>query len=137
MNFSNIGRIIFGFGYIAAAIFNFIYTRQNIQLLWDWFLESGQIMFIKGALQKYIIPNSTLIITLVIILEFLTGLLILAKGIFAKLGLVLGILWTLGLIPFFPVGPATAVNIILLLIQLSLMRSDYEKTFIELLFSIF
>lgn len=65
MNYSNIGRIIFGLFYIVAAIFNFIYTRHNIQLLWDWLLEGGRISFIKEALQEYIIPNSTLIVTLV------------------------------------------------------------------------
>jgi len=137
MNYSNIGRIVFGLVYIVAAIFNLIYTRQNIQLLWDWLLEGSQISFIKEALKKYIIPNSTLIIVLVVLFEFVTGLLILANGTFVKVGLALGLVWTLGLIPFFPVGPATAVNIVLLLIQLLLFRIEYEKTFIELLSSIF
>lgn len=137
MNYSNIGRITFGLVYIVAAIFNFIYTRHNIQLLWDWLLEGGRISLIKEALQKHIIPNSTLIITLVVFFEFITGLLILTNGIYVKIGLALGLIWTLGLIPFFPLGPVTAIDIFLLLIQLFLFRSEYDKTIIELLSSIF
>jgi hypothetical protein len=136
MNLTNIGRILFGIIYIVAAIFNFVFTMQNAQLLWNYLVNEGQVGLLKIILQNYIIPNSKIIITIVILFELTSGILILNKGLYTKIGLTMGVMWTLGLIPFFPLGPPTVVNIVLLIIQVYLLRFEYQDTLLDLVKSI-
>lgn len=133
MTWSNIGRIGFGFGYLIAALFNLIVTLRTHQQLWDFFLENAHLSFYKDILVNVIIPNATLFIILTVIFEIVLGVLILNKLVLARIGLALGILWAIFLIPILPLGPEMLTNIILAAVQVILFRKEYEFTFLEIL----
>ena len=136
MDKSNILRIIFGLFYLAAAVFNFTYTLRQPQPL-DWFAENALIPFYKDFILSVVVPNSDLIILLVVVFEIVVGVLILSKRIFVKAGLVLGIIWALILVPLLPIGPPMLTNLILASLQAFLLRSEYDRSFLEILRSKF
>ena len=133
MNWSNIGRIGFGLGYLVAAIYNLTVTLRTHQLLWDYFLENAHFSFYKDILVNVIIPNGVLFIIFTIIFEIILGVLVLNKLILVKIGLVFGILWAIFLIPILSLGPEMLTNIILAAVQVILLRKEYEFTFLEML----
>lgn len=137
MDKSNILRIIFGLFYLAAAVFNFTYTSRNPQPLYDWFAENALIPFYKDFLLSVVVPNLDSIILLVVVFEIVVGVLILSKQNFVKMGLSLGIIWALFLVPLLPIGPPMLTNLILASLQAFLLRKEYDKSFLEILRSKF
>ena len=133
MTWSNRGRIGFGLGYLVAALFNLIVTLRTPQPLWDFFLENAHLSFYKDILINVIIPNGTLFIIFTAIFEIVLGVLILNKLLIARIGLVLGVLWVIFLIPILPLGPEMLTNIILAAVQVILIRKEYEFTFLEMI----
>ena len=117
MNLSNLGRIVIGLGYLASAVFNIVFTLRDPQPFLDYIVEYGSFDFINNLITKYIVPNSTMILVIIILCEIITGALILSKGIFIRIGLLLGIVWMIGLIPV-PIAPPAVVNSMLSLILL-------------------
>ena len=140
MDKSNILRIIFGLFYLAAAVFNFTYTLrhpQQLRLFYDSFAENALIPFYKDFILSVVVPNSDLIILMVVVFEIVVGILILSKRIFVKVGLSLGILWTLFFVPILAVGPPMLTNLILASLQVFLLKKEYDKSFLEILRSKF
>ncbi len=133
MNWSNIGRIGFGLGYLVAAIFNLIVTLRTHQILWEFFLENAHLSFYKDILVNIIIPNGVLVIIITVIFEIILGVLVLNKLVLARIGLIFGILWVIFLIPILPLGPEMFTNIIIAAVQVILLRKEYETTFLEML----
>jgi len=133
MTWSNRGRIGFGLGYLIAALFNLTFTLRTHQPLWDFFLENAHLSFYKDILINVIIPNGALFVILTVVFEIVTGVLILNKSLIARIGLVLGVLWVIFLIPILPLGPEMLTNIILAAVQAILLRKEYETTFLEIL----
>ena len=125
LNISNLGRIIIGLGYLASAIFNITVTLRDPQPFLNYIIEYGSFDFINNLITKYIVPNSTMILVLVVLCEIITGVLILSKGIFIRIGLLLGIVWMVGLIPV-PIAPPAVVNSILSLILLLLLFGKHN-----------
>lgn len=117
MNLSNLGRIVIGLGYLASAVFNIVFTLRDPQPFLNYIVEYGSFDFINNLITKYIVPNSTMILVIIILCEIITGALILSKGIFIRIGLLLGIVWMIGLIPV-PIAPPAVVNSMLSLILL-------------------
>ena len=117
MNLSNLGRIVIGLGYLASAVFNIVFTLRDPQPFLNYIVEYGSFDFINNLITKYIVPNSTMILVIIILCEIITGALILSKGIFIRIGLLLGIIWMIGLIPV-PIAPPAVVNSMLSLILL-------------------
>jgi hypothetical protein len=117
LNLSNLGRIVIGLGYLASAVFNIVFTLRDPQPFLDYIVEYGSFDFINNLITKYIVPNSTMILVIIILCEIITGALILSKGIFIRIGLLLGIVWMIGLIPV-PIAPPAVVNSMLSLILL-------------------
>ncbi|MFX1465521.1 MAG: hypothetical protein ACFFA5_03515 [Promethearchaeota archaeon] len=133
MTWSNRGRICFGLGYLVAALFNLSFTLRNHQILWDFFLENAHLSFYKDFLTNVIIPNGALFIIFTVIFEIIVGVLVLNKLVLVRIGLVLGLLWVIFLIPLLPLGPEMLTNIILAALQAILLRKEYETTFLEML----
>jgi hypothetical protein len=117
LNLSNLGRIVIGLGYLASAVFNIVFTLRDPQPFLNYIVEYGSFDFINNLITKYIVPNSTMILVIIILCEIITGALILSKGIFIRIGLLLGIVWMIGLIPV-PIAPPAVVNSMLSLILL-------------------
>jgi hypothetical protein len=133
MSWSNRGRIGFGLGYLVAAIFNLTFTLRAPQPLWDFFLENSHLLLYDDILLNIIIPNGALFIILTVVFEIVTGVLILNKLLISRIGLILGVLWVVFLIPMLPLGPEMLTNLILAAVQLILLRKEYELTFLEML----
>jgi hypothetical protein len=133
MGWSNRGRIGFGLGYLIAALFNLIFTLRAPQPLWDFFLKNAHLSLYNDILTNIIIPNGALFIILTFVFEIITGLLIINKLLISRIGLILGVLWVVFLIPMLPLGPEMLTNIILAVLQLILLRREYELTFLEML----
>jgi hypothetical protein len=77
-------------------------------------------------------PHMRLFVLLVVIFELTMAGLLLSSGTWAKVGLVLALLFVLGLVPFWWQG-AAVMNLILALPLLWLLRYDYPRSIPELL----
>ncbi len=135
MTISNIGRSIFGFFYLISAGANLFHTIHHAEYLWIICLENVRFPLQKEFLERVIIPNETIIILLIVLLELVMGVLILAKGIYVKIGLGLGIFWVLGVAQFLPMIDVIG-HITLGCIQVLLLRETYNETVFELIKSI-
>lgn len=132
MTWANKVRIGWGFGFFAAAAFNLFYTLPSDLIpFWEWFQENAWIPLYKDMLESIVIPNGSVIVVLTVIFEIVTSMLILNKLLWAKLGLVLALLWPIFLLPLLPIGPVMAVNILLAIGPALLLFRTYETTFWE------
>lgn len=69
---------------------------------------------------------------LIVVFEFIVGVLILSKEIFVKIGLILGILWVLFIAPFLPLSDILG-HLILGILQALLLIENYDITLLEIL----
>jgi len=134
MTLANKVRIGWGFGFLAAAGFNLIYTlRVDNTAFWEWFLENAWFTLYKDMIVNIIIPYASILIVITVIFEAINGLLILNKLRLARLGLVLAFLWPIFLLPYMPFGLGIAPNLLLAIGPALLLMREYETTFWELL----
>lgn len=128
----NVGRISLGIFYLVACLFNLFHTINNTQYLWTVCLENVRFSFYKDFLEQIVIPNEKLIVLLVVIFEFIVGVLILSKEIFVKIGLILGMLWVLFIAPFLPLNDIFG-HLILGILQAMLLMGNYDTTVLEII----
>ena len=134
MPWANIIRIGWGLGFLVAAAFNLIYTLQaDLDPFWEWFRENAWFTVYKDMLERIVIPNGSVIVVLTVVFEVVTGVLILNKLLWARLGLVLALLWPIFLLPLMPKGPEMTTVILLAIGPALLLLGEYETTFWELL----
>ena len=134
MTWANKVRIGWGVGFLVAAVFNLTYTLQaDLISFWEWFLENAWFTVYKDMLENIVIPNGSVIVVLTVVFEVVTGVLILHKLLWARLGLVLALLWAIFLLPLMPKGLGMAPNILLAIGPALLLLGEYETTFWELL----
>ncbi|MFX0124637.1 MAG: hypothetical protein ACFFAE_13475 [Candidatus Hodarchaeota archaeon] len=131
MNKFNISRIGLGIFYLISCIFNLFHTINNTQYLWAVCLENVQFSFYKEFLEQIVIPNEILIILLIVVFELIVGILILSKGIFVKIGLLLAILWVLIIAPFLPWVDILG-HLLLGTFQTLLLMGTYDTTVLEI-----
>ena len=96
----NIARIAFGILYLGGALANIILTVLNSPQSYHSFADEALIPFYREAWAALVIPNMTLVISLLIVYEITLGLLFLIKRRFVKIGLVGGAIFCLGTVPF-------------------------------------
>lgn len=132
MNKYNVGRIILGIFYLVSCFFNLIHTINNTHYLWAICLENAHFSFYREFLIQIVIPNEKLVILLVVVFEFIVGVLILSKEIFVKVGLTLAILWVLLIAPFLPLVDVLG-HITLGALQALLLLGNYDTTFLEII----
>ncbi len=132
MNKYNVGRIGLGIFYLVACFFNLFHTINNAHYIWIVCLENAHFSFYKEFLIQIVIPNEKLIILLVVVFEFIVGMLILSKEIYVKVGLTLAILWVLLIAPFLPLIDILG-HITLGGLQALLLMGNYDTTLLELI----
>jgi hypothetical protein len=132
MNLYNVGRICLGIFYLVAGLFNLFHTIHNTQYLWTVCLENAHFSFYKEFLKQIVIPNETLIILLIVVFEFIVGVLILSEGFFVKIGLILAILWVMFVAPFLPLGDIMG-HLVLGIFQVLLLMGNYDTSFWEII----
>lgn len=100
--------------------------------MWAVCLENAHFSFYREFLEKIVIPNETLIILLVVVFEFIVGMLILSEGFFVKIGLILAILWVLFIAPFLPLGDVLG-HLVLGILQATLLMENYDTPLWEII----
>jgi hypothetical protein len=128
----NMSRIILGVFYLVSGVANLFHTIHNTQYLWCVCLENVHFSFYKVILEQIIIPNEQLIILLVIVFEFIVGLLILSKEVFVKVGLLLATLWVITISPFLPWVDVFG-HLLLGIFQTLLLRGNYDTSVLAII----
>lgn len=121
------GRIIFGFGYILAAIVNAIigFTDPASYIV---FADTALLPAYTDIWYVTVVPNLSLFLTLTVLFQIIVGVLILSRGILANLGFILGAIFCLAIIP---ANPWTLSLVLLLIAQVFLSTRRWDDTFIE------
>ncbi len=130
----NIGRLFLGFFYLVMAlgintVLAFTNPQSIVQMGENSLIELYRIFF-SNVVSLAPIP----FILLVAVFEIIMGLLILNKHIKVKLGLIGTTIFLCLITPF---GFIQLPWLGIALIQLYLMRKDFDKTFIEIIGTIF
>lgn len=120
----NIWRTIIGFAYLAAAVFNTIYTLPRSDQL-DGYAEGAWFGFLEDFMWDVFMPNGKLFMALVIIFEVAVAILILSRNSYVDIGVGASILWVLGILPFLA-WPYLTTNLVLALMQGVLLLRRYD-----------
>ena len=130
----NIGRIFLGFFYLIMALgVNTVLAFTNPQSIVKMG-EGSLIEFYRTFFSNVVSLAPIPFILLVAIFEIIMGILILNKHIKVKLGLIGTTIFLCLITPF---GYIQLPWLGIALIQLYLMRKDFDKTFIEIIRTIF
>ncbi len=129
MRMANVTRLGFGLLYLLGALFNTVLAASYPQ----GYLEvanSALLPVYKDLWRVVVAPHLPLLLVLLILFEFSSGVLILSKGLGVKLGLLGGLLFNLFLVPLQFVGGMP--NLLLAAVQAYLLTKDYRTTVLEL-----
>lgn len=118
-------RVVWGLFFIASGVFNFAYTMQNLEV-YNEFADMALFSFYVNFIEDVVIPNGEVFTATLAVFELLVGGLILAKGMYAKVGLIASLIFTVALIP--AIVPYTYVNILLALIPIMLFRNKLDES---------
>ncbi len=130
----NIGRIFLGFFYLIMALgVNTVLAFTNPQSVVQMG-EGSLIEFYRTFFSNVVSVAPSPFILLVAIFEIIMGILILNKHIKVKLGLIGTTIFLCLITPF---GFIQLPWLGIALIQLYLMRKDFDKTFFEIIGTIF
>jgi hypothetical protein len=130
MKVANIVRIGIGFIYLAGAAVNAFLGLSQPQS-YEPFADMTLVPLYRDLWQSLVVPYLGFWLALTIAFEVTTGILILSKGVRVKVGLGLGILFCLILVPFWWQGGALS-NIVLAVVQAILLRYDYDTSLVDL-----
>jgi hypothetical protein len=126
-----IGRIVFAILFLLGAIANSLILLANPNI-YSGFADLSILTFYHQAWLKFVIPNLSIFISLVVMLELAFGLLLIGKGISVRMGLLLAALFMLFLVPFWWSGGAL-LNLAFSLILLWLSRAHYPVSVFQML----
>lgn len=122
----NAWRAFIGVAYLAAAIFNTIYTLPRSDEL-DGYADGAWFPFLETFMRDVFMPNGDLFIILVIAFEVVVGILILSRSIYVDVGVSASVVWVLAVLPFLA-WPYLLTNIVLALMQGVLLLHRYDTT---------
>ena len=126
-----IGRIVFAILFVLGAIANAVILLTNPSM-YSGFADLSILPFYHQAWLKYVIPDLSIFISLVVILELAFGLLLLGRGLSVRLGLLLAAFFMLFLVPFWWSGGAL-LNLIFSFVLLRLSRANYPVSVFHML----
>ncbi len=126
----NLWRAFIGLAYLAAAVFNAIYTLPRSDEL-DGYADGAWFGFLETFMDDVFMPNGEVFMSLVIIFEVVVGLLILARRSQVDVGVIASVVWVLAVLPFLA-WPYLLTNIGLAVVQGVLLLRWYDRTLWEL-----
>jgi hypothetical protein len=129
---ANVGRVLWGLAFVAASIVNLTVTLPNPDF-YQTFADLTFFPFYRQLILNIALPNATLISALVVIFEFAVGVMMLSKGKWVHWGLVGTGVWVVFITP--AMGWYTVASLIFLIIPALLLRYDYDRTLLGLMFS--
>ena len=131
----NAWRIFIGVAYLAAAVFNTVYTLPRSDEL-DGYAEGAWFGFLADFMRDVFMPNGELFMTLVIVFEVAVAILILSRGRYVDAGVTASVLWVLAILPFLA-WPYLLTNIILALMQGVILFRRYDAAAWDMLRNVF
>jgi hypothetical protein len=129
MKVANIVRIAFGLILVAGAVANAVMFLSQPRI-YDAFAEGAIISLYRDLWRSLVLPHLGLWLALVIAFEISAGILILSKGIWVRVGLLAGILFCLGLVPFWWYGGAL-LNVAMAVALAWLLRYDFAASVVD------
>jgi hypothetical protein len=132
MRFKDVLRLILALLFFAGAIANavILLTAPDI---YEGFADLSFFRFYRTIWLGFILPRIGLWITLLVIFEIVTGVLLLASGRYAYFGLALAAGYTALLVPFWW-GGGGIINILLFGVMVWLLRFPYPESIPALIF---
>lgn len=123
----NVWRGVIGFAYLAAAVFNGIYTlpRTDEPGLLEGYAEGAWSTSLGDFMHDVVMPNDATLMVLVIFFEVAVGLSIMSRGGWVDLGVAASLIWVVGILPFLA-WPYLLTNVALALLQGVVVLRRYE-----------
>ncbi len=118
-------RAIVGIGYLAAAVFNTVYTLPRSDEL-DGYADGAWFGFLADFMRDVFMPNGELFMASVIVFEIVVGLLVLGRDRMVDVGVVASVLWVLTVLPFLA-WPYLVTNVILAIVQAIVLVRRYDQ----------
>lgn len=126
----NLWRATVGLAYVAAAIFNAVYTLPRSDEL-QGYADGAWLPFLEDFMVDVFMPNGELFMGLVVLFEVVVGLLILARWRSVDAGVLASVGWVLVVLPFLA-WPYLLTNLVLAVVQGVLLLRRYDRTLLEL-----
>jgi hypothetical protein len=120
----NLWRAFIGIAYLAAAVFNTVYTLPRSDQL-DGYAEGAWFPFLEDFMRDVFMPNGDLFMILVIAFEVAVAVLILSRGSYVDAGVVASVLWVVAVLPFLA-WPYLITNLVLALMQGVILLRRYD-----------
>ena len=127
---ANFVRTVWGFVFIASGIVNMLLTLPNPQFYWD-FAKLTFFPVYRDLIVNLVIPNASLVTTIVVFFELAAGSLVLGRDEAARWGLIATGAWVLFVCP--TMGWYTVWSPLLLTIPLLLLRYRYRRSLLDIL----
>ena len=120
----NIWRAFIGIAYLAAAVFNTVYTLPRSDQL-DGYADGAWFPFLGDFMRDVFMPNGDLFMILVIAFEVAVAVLILSRGSYVDAGVIASVLWVVAVLPFLA-WPYLITNLVLALMQGVILLRRYD-----------
>jgi hypothetical protein len=88
-----VGEVGFGLLFLLGAIFNLVYTTRHGEEFYESFAENAWFPPSSFLTRRLVIPRATLFTALLIVLQISAAALILSRGDFVRVGLIVGCLF--------------------------------------------
>ena len=121
----NAWRATVGLAYLAAAVFNTVYTLPRSDEL-DGYADGAWFGFLEDFMREVFMPNGTAFMGAVIIFEIAVGILVLSSGRSVDVGVTASVLWVIAVLPFLA-WPYLLTNLGLAPVQGVLLLRRYES----------
>lgn len=128
----NVWRGVVGGFYLAAAVFNLVYTLPRHDEL-DGYAEGAWFTFLEDFMWDVFMPNAVLFMLFVILVEAVVGVLILSSGAYVDVGVGASLVWVLVVLPFLAF-PYLLVNVALMALQGVVLFRRYDTPVWDLVF---
>lgn len=123
----NTWRGLIGVAYLAAALFNGLYTlpRTDEANLLDGYADGAWFAFLEDFMRDVVMPNDAMLMLAVILFEVAVGVSILSRGVWVDFGVAASVLWVLAILPFLA-WPYLITNVVLVPLQGVLLLRRYD-----------
>lgn len=125
----NIWRGFVGAFYLAAAVFNALYTlpkSDESDLLGDY-ADGAWFPILEDFMRDVFMANDRPLMVLVVVFEVAVGLAILSRGIWVDVGVAASLLWVIAILPFLA-WPYLITNVVLVVLQGVLLLRNYDMS---------
>ena len=118
--FRNIVEIGFGVLYLIGAIFNSLYTLRHGNEFYGSFADKAILSISRNLIRRVVVPHAKLFTAMLIVFQLIVAFSILSRGIFVKLGLIAGAVFSFTVV-FVSNTSGAIANLIMSIAQVYLM----------------